>query len=238
MSDVGALREYAKFRAAGTFISNVGSATDVHLVEVAAAVAEGGTCRAFEKQHMLLLKAPQTAKDASSIGGPDAVILASEQGEVSSGDSAALDELRTPEGQMRRQIRSLRAGIRSAYRERLARRLEFLLEAIEEEGDTWSDDSPDSLRKMVLFLQSVPTLRYPTVTVTPSATFRAQWTADPNKHFAVDFLPNGEVRFVVFCPDPRHPNRVERVSGITSWENLTHAVKPYKVLRWAADAGT
>jgi hypothetical protein len=236
MSDVDALREYAKFRAAGAFISNVGSATDFHLVQVP--VAEGGTWRAFEEPYRLLLRTPQTAKDVSSIGGPDTVDLASEQGDLSLGASAALDELRTPEGQMRRQIRSVRVGPRLVYRERLARRLEFLLGAIEEEEEAWSDDSPESLRRMMLFLQSMPTLRYPSVTVTPSATFRAQWTADPNKHFAVDFLPNGEVRFVVFCPDPRHPNRVERVSGITSWENLTHAVKPYEVLRWAADAGT
>jgi hypothetical protein len=232
MSDADTLREYAMFRAADAFIS---SATDFQPVEMS--VAEGATRRAFEAPYRLPARIPQTAKDVSSIGGPGIVGAASEQGDLSSSASAALDQPRTPEGQMRRQTRSLRAGGQLAYRERLARRLEFLLDATEEEGEAWSDDSPESLRRMVLFLQSVPALRYPSVTVTPSATFRAQWSADPNKHFAVDFLPSGEVRFVVFCPDPRYPNRVQRVSGITSLENLMRAVEPYRVLRWAADAG-
>lgn len=237
MSDMNSLGEYAKFRAAGAFISSVGSATDVRLVEVAAAVAEGGTWRASEKQCTWVLRAPPVVENVSSIGALETLAFASENDDVSLSDFAALDEVRTPEGQMRRQIRGLRAGSRLVYRERLARRLEFLLGAMDEEEEVWSDDSPESLRRMVLFLQDVPTLPYPSVTVTPSATFRAQWTADSNKHFAADFLPNGEVRFVVFCPDPRHPDRVQRVSGLTSWENLIHVVGPYKVLRWAADAG-
>lgn len=232
MSDVGTLREYARFRAADAFIS---SATDFYSVEIP--VAEGATRRAFEAHYRVPVGMPQTARDVSSICAPGMVDSGSEEGDLSSSASAAFDQPRTPEGQMRLQVRSLRAGGQLVYRERLARRLDFLLDAAEEEGEAWSDDSPESLRRMVLFLQSVSALRYPSVTLTPSATFRAQWSADPSAHFAVDFLPNGEVRFVLFCPDPRHPSRVQRVSGITSWENLMNAVEPYRVLRWAADAG-
>ncbi len=104
-----------------------------------------------------------------------------------------------------------------------------------EEGETWSDDSPESLRRMMLFLQSQPALRYPSVTVTPSGTFRAQWTTDPGRHFAAEFLAHGEVRFVVFSPDPRHPDRIQRVSGMESWENLMRVIEPYDVRRWAAN---
>jgi hypothetical protein len=42
---------------------------------------------------------------------------------------------------------------------------------------------------------------------------------------------------VVFAPDPRHPDRVQRVSGIVSRTDLMGAVDPYKVHRWAAYAG-
>ena len=90
---------------------------------------------------------------------------------------------------------------------------------------------------MLLFLRAAPDLRCPTVTITPSATFRAQWQADRNKHLAIDFLPDGQVRFVVFSPDPRHPDRVQRVSGIVGRGDVMRAVEPYKVHRWAADAG-
>jgi hypothetical protein len=153
-------------------------------------------------------------------------------------DSDVPDDLRTPKGELRRQISALRGGAAPPCRERLAGRLDALLDALEEEGEAWADDSPDSLREMLGFLEAVPDFRCPTVTVTPSATFRAEWQAGRNQHFAVDFLADGQVRFVVFAPDPRHADRVQRVSGVVSRADLTRAVEPYEVHRWAADAGT
>jgi hypothetical protein len=90
---------------------------------------------------------------------------------------------------------------------------------------------------MLLFLRAMPDFRCPTVTITPSATFRAEWQAGQNRHLAVDFLPDGQVRFVVFSPDPRHPDRVQRVSGIVDRVDVIRAVEPYNVHRWATDAG-
>jgi hypothetical protein len=148
-----------------------------------------------------------------------------------------LDRLRTPRGQIQRQISALRRGGGLPYRQHLAHRLDFLLNALEEEGETWAEDSPDSLRQMLLFLRATPDLRCPTVTITPSATFRAQWPAGRTRHLAVDFLPDGQVRFVVFSPDPLHPDRVQRVSGIVSRADVMRAIEPYRVHRWAADAG-
>ena len=152
-------------------------------------------------------------------------------------DFELLDDLRTPQGRIRRQISALRGSGGLSYRERLARRLDFLIGALEEEGEDWGENSPESLRQMLLFLQEVPDFRCPTVTVTPSATFRAQWQAGQDQHFAVDFLPDGQVRFVVFAPDPHHPDRVQRVSGVVSRADVMRAIEPYKVHRWAADAG-
>ncbi len=149
---------------------------------------------------------------------------------------ATPDEPQTPQGQIRREIKTLRAGSPLVYHERLARRLEFLLQAMAEEGEAWGADSAESLRKMLQYLQSVPSFQYPTVSVTPSATFRAQWTADTNAHFALDFLADGQVRFVVFCPDPHHPDRVQRLSGVTGWESVTEVVGPFRVHRWTEDA--
>lgn len=153
-------------------------------------------------------------------------------------DFEALDELQTPRGQIRRQIQALRLGGPLRYRERLAQRLEFLIEAMNEEGEEWNECSAKSLHQMVLFLAEQSGFAYPTVTVTPSGTFRAQWTKSPSAHFAVEFLPDGEVCFVAFSVDPRHPNRTQRVSGTVGRLSLMDAVEPYKVHRWAADAGT
>jgi hypothetical protein len=148
-----------------------------------------------------------------------------------------LDVLRTPKDRIREQIKALRSGSRLTYRQHLARRLDFLLKALEEEGESWSDHSPESLRQMLRFLEAVPEFRCPTVTVTPFATFRAQWRADRNQHFAADFVPDGQVRFVLFAPDPGDPERVERVSGIVSTANAMRAIETHQVHRWAADAG-
>ena len=149
-----------------------------------------------------------------------------------------LDVLRTPKERIREQVRVLRRGSGLPYREHLARRLDFLLRALEEEEEPLADDSPESLRQMLLFLEALADFRCPTVTVTPFATFRAQWQAGPMEHFAVDFVPDGQVRFVVFASDPGHPERIERVSGIVSTANAMKAIETYQVHRWAVDAGT
>jgi hypothetical protein len=179
------------------------------------------------------------AQDVSSTGNLTYLVLESAYDKTMNlagmGDFAALDALRTPEGQIRQQIHSLRCGFQLTYCEHLARRLEFLLETMEEEEEEWSEDSSQSLRRMLLFLNNVPNFRYPVVTITPSATFRAQWTAGAKRHFAVDFLPNGQVHFVVFSAEPRHPNRIQRITGITSWESLINLIELYKVHHWAAD---
>ena len=161
------------------------------------------------------------------------ILVAMAKARVSNGDH----DLRTPKEQIQRRITALRKSARLPYRERLANRLDFLVSSVEEEGETWAEHSPDSLHQMLLFLRTTPDLRCPTVTITPSATFRAEWQAGQNRHLAVDFLPDGQVRFVVFSPDPRHPDRVQRVSGIVDRVDVIRAVEPYNVHRWATDAG-
>lgn len=247
MSDVDTVWDYARFPAAQEIITNVSSATDVRLIDVTHAAVAGGTdpfvtWPMVELQSGSFLETLRIAEDVLSTSSTAFDIFIRKEGEAKifagMGDFAALDDLRTPEGQIRRQIRGLPGTPRLTYRERLTRRLEFLVETMKEEEEAWNEDSSESLRMMLLFLQTIPSFRCPTVTVTPSATFRAEWTVDPSRHFAVDFLLDGQVRFVVFCPDPRYPDRVQRGSGITSRENLINVVEPYKVQRWAADAGT
>lgn len=219
MNDVETLERFAKFRAAR-------AATDILYIN-------GSTDRPSWELTPALFDVP-----ARGVAPTESADIESAPDEATVSDFDVLDELRTPKGQIQRQIAAFRRGGGLPYRERLARRLEFLLGAPEEEGEEWGEHSPASLRQMFLFLQDVSDFQYPSVTVTPSATFRTQWQAGQNQHFAVDFLPDGQVRFVVFAPDPRHPERARRVSGVVSRTDIMKVIEPYKVHRWAADART
>lgn len=229
MNDVQVLQGFARFQAAR-------AATDLFDVGVAITLGEGSTDPHILRQ---LYEMPVSLSIAARSGRPTASTTVEFSGSAPAEARVfeLLDRLRTPKGQIKRQITALRKGGGLPYREHLAHRLDFLLEALEEEGETWGEGSPESLRQMLLFLRAAPDLRCPTVTITPSATFRAQWQDGQNRHLAVDFLPDGQVRFVVFSPDPRHPDRAQRVSGIVGRVHVMRAVKPYRVHRWAADAG-
>ena len=239
MSNVESLRAFADFRAAWLWERG---ATDIcHETEIFPVASTHPLATQLLSAQLLVADpvASAGARSRSLTGSLDIEMSESPRDEAPLSDFELLDDLRKPQGRMRRQIRALRGSGRLPYRERLARRLEFLLEAPEEEGEEWGEHSPESLRQMLLFLQDIPEFRYPTVAVTPSATFRAQWQRDKSEHFAVDFLPDGQVRFVVFAPDPRHLERVQRVSGVVSRADLKATViEPYKVDRWAADART
>jgi hypothetical protein len=225
MNDVETLERFARFRAAR-------AATDIFDINSAILHNDGSTDRRSWELTPALFYV--VARGVAPTGSAD---IESAPDEAPASGFYVLDELRTPKGQIQRQIPAFRRGGGLPYRERLARRLDFLLGALEEEEETWAEDSPDSLRQMLLFLQAVPDFRCPTVTVTPAATFRAEWNAGQNRHLAIDFLPDGQVRFVVFSPDPLHPDRVQRVSGIVSRADVMRAIEPYKIYRWAADAG-
>jgi hypothetical protein len=225
MNDVETLERFAKFRAAS-------AATDIFDINSAILRNDGSTDRpSWELTPALFYVVARGVAPSSSAD------IESALDEAPVSDFDVLDELRTPKGQIQRQIPAFQRGGGLPYRERLARRLDFLLGALEEEEETWAEDSPDSLRQMLLFLQAVPDFRCPMVTITPAATFRAEWQGGQNRHLAIDFLPDGQVRFVVFSPDPLHPDRVQRVSGIVSRADVMRAIEPYKVYRWAADAG-
>jgi hypothetical protein len=132
-------------------MSDVSSATDVRSIDVTRVAEEGSTdpivaLQAVESRPHLILRMPRMYEDVSATGISTLDIFTLQHGETRSfasmGVFAALDDLRTPEGQIRRQICSLG---QLTYRQRLAFRLEFLLDAMEEEGEAWNETSPESL---------------------------------------------------------------------------------------------
>jgi len=130
-------------------------------------------------------------------------------------------------------ISYLRKHLNVDFAQRVAARLEFLVDVAKEENPSESAISPESLSNFIAFIQSNPGLAYPDIVLSPSKNIRAQWRVAPNRHFAVEFLTTGDAHFVVFSPDPNHPERTMRLSGIVSVDSLMRIVEPNGVLHWA-----
>jgi hypothetical protein len=145
-----------------------------------------------------------------------------------------LDELREEEEMVRKVISHIRGHLRADFADRLADRLEFLLDAAKEEYPDEVAILPESLKNFISFLHPNPELKYPDVVLSPAKNIRAQWRTAPNRHFAVEFLATGDTRFVVFSPDPNHPVKTIRLSGLVSIESLMRTVEPLGVLNWSS----
>lgn len=118
------------------------------------------------------------------------------------------------------------------YSERFANRLKNLIEDSIEEYPDEDPINPESLRYCIKFLYSVENFEYPDIVVTPDKNIRLQWRRSRNKHFAVEFLPTGDAHFVIFAPNSMHPEKIKRLSGIISVEELFETVKSQGVLSW------
>jgi hypothetical protein len=144
-----------------------------------------------------------------------------------------LDEKLTDEKKIKKLIDYVRKESKIQFSQELAVRLDFLQEAVGEDPDE-VPISPESLRNFISFLRRTLNLKYPNVVLTPSNEIRAQWRTAPNRHFAVVFLSTGEARFVIFTPNPKNPDKIDRLSGITSVDSLMETVKPHRILEWAS----
>lgn len=143
-----------------------------------------------------------------------------------------LDKILPDEEKTIRLINFIAHKLNIQFAPQLVARLHFLFEAVEEDPDE-GPISPESLSNFIAFLQNTPNLKYPDVVLTPSNEIRAQWRTGPNRHFAVVFLPSGTTRYVIFKPNPRDPDKIDRLSGVTSVDALMETAEPHGVLDWA-----
>jgi hypothetical protein len=146
----------------------------------------------------------------------------------------ALEELLSGDERVQRLIDFIRNQSNLQFAQQLSGRLFWLYQAAKEEDPEEVPISPESLRNFIVFIQKTRNLRYPEVVLTPSNEIRAQWRTAPNRHFAVVFLPTGEARFVIFSPNRRDPDRIDRLSGITSVDTLMETAEPHGILEWAS----
>ena len=123
------------------------------------------------------------------------------------------------EEEFRELLNYTRTSLERPDRDRLASRIEYLATRLDDELD-FVPVSPVSLRGLISLFQTRPLLRYPDIAVTPAGNLRAHWRASGGRYAAFEFLPSGEVRFLLHFPNPRRSGRLIKEYGITTADYL------------------
>lgn len=131
-------------------------------------------------------------------------------------------------------ISFVRNHLQVPYASELADRLDDLHEASIEEAPEQSPISTLSLYRFINFLQKEQNLEEPDVVLSDEGHIVAEWHKSRREHFSVEFMPDGQARYVIFSPDPDYPSRTNRVSGLVSADTLMKKAEPFNVLSWAA----
>ena len=121
------------------------------------------------------------------------------------------------------------------YRAKLTSRLSELQKAVQEEELDGRGISAKSLQHFLKLLKAYPTLRCPAVSVTPDRNIYASWKSGSDRVFSIHFLPDGKVRFVIFCPNEKHSGETIRLSGAATLDVVMSVVEPHGVLNWATE---
>ena len=117
-------------------------------------------------------------------------------------------------------------------REQLANRLTELFSDSKEEDLDSIGINVGSFRSFYSFLQSFPKLKCPEIALTSENYIYISWRIEPNQIFSAHFLPNDEIRFVIFKPNDLHPDRPIRIYGTTTRDMLMETVSPHGVDDW------
>lgn len=133
-------------------------------------------------------------------------------------------------------ISRIRQNTLAPNAELIAQRLNHLWKMSEVEETDSCVVSSDSLRSFERFSNIYPRMRYPDITLTPGGDVYARWKGSNRSLLSIQFLPEMRVRFVVFAPNQRHPEELNRASGNdfvdTVIDNLSRA---YGVSNWVLE---
>lgn len=124
---------------------------------------------------------------------------------------------------------------RISHGESIATRLLDLFHGEKGEDPLSLGISDGSLQNFYNFLISFVTLnkmKTPSISLTPENNIYASWRFEEGRLFSIHFLPGGDIRFVVFKPNERHPDRKIRVSGTATSDTIMETVGPYGVWGW------
>ncbi len=143
--------------------------------------------------------------------------------------------LNSEENEVQKLISLFRKSLPISYREVLANRLYALYNDSKEEDPDSSGITFGSLSNFYKFFQLHTNLKCPIITLTPDNNIYTLWREEHVKLFSLHFLPNGDVRFVIFQPNSKHPDRQIQVSGTVTIDIIMEAVTPYGLCDWIAE---
>ena len=132
-------------------------------------------------------------------------------------------------------IYSIRMSVHISNSEKIANRLQTLLNDAKEEDSVTPGITVKSLRNFFILLTLKNNLKYPAISLTPDNDIHISWRYDQNQVFSIHFLPNEDVRFVIFKPNEQHPDRTKRLSGTTTTDNLIETVDSHGVWDWVSE---
>jgi hypothetical protein len=121
------------------------------------------------------------------------------------------------------------------YRENLANRLLALYYDAKEEDPECVGIAAESLRSFNDFIHLHTNLKRPIISLTPDNNIYASWRDEQNRVFSIHFLPNADVRFVMFKPNVKRPGRKIRVSGSATIDTLMETVDPDCLEKWISE---
>jgi hypothetical protein len=149
--------------------------------------------------------------------------------------SMATQQAVTEEPNVERLISYIRTSITAKHRRRVAARLTELQKCVLDEESDGKGISGKSLQHFLAFLKSYPSLLYPAISVTPDGNIYASWKSGSDRVFSIHFLPQGETRFVLFFPNPKHPTKTVRLSGTATADTTMSVAERHGISNWVME---
>ncbi len=150
---------------------------------------------------------------------------------VRSKDPVTTDLVDSKEEQVQELIFRFKKFRSIPYHKKLADRLLTLFTYAKEEDPNSLGIAAGSLRDFYDFLYLHDNLKYPSITLSPDNNILASWRGEQNQVFSLHFLSNKDVRFVIFKPIKKYPDRKFRFSGAATIDTLMDEI-PKDMLDW------
>ena len=112
-----------------------------------------------------------------------------------------------------------------SFKARLADRISAVSAAFAEDYDG-RGLSVASVDALLAYLETSPAFTYPDLTATPAGDIYAEWRGADARILTIEFLASGEARYLILRPNPRHPQRVDRLTGTTTADALPEIIAP------------
>jgi len=143
--------------------------------------------------------------------------------------------LNSEENQVQELIFRIKTSRSISYRESLANRILALFKDAKEEDPDCIGIATESFRNFYNFIHLHTNIKCPIISLTPEYNIYASWRGEQNRVFSIHFLPNADVRFVMFKPNDRYPERKIRISGLATTDIIMETLTPYYLEDWVLE---